>query len=1544
MKKFILSILLGILTGNTHAQDDITLFFLNDGTFKGFYDEEIDSITYSHLDLDSIWHSDAVVQDIWLADSVVRIPIETIDSICHKVPEPVYKSNVIRLDERYLPYIVSVNGMTINFSPYLPDNLRPHQGDVLVYEGTSEIFPVGFAGKVVTEGSSVVCEEAEIPDIYDKFVFFGSYIMQQIPDETVPSYTLRRIKNRTQKKLGNSSHIRGHEDDIDWRSGGFKADDIGIGTIKRAYKIELKKIHTQVGAEISVTPVISIELYWDSYVYSPYLFYKRTVNVNYDNKYLVKYSRDTKPESDAQKSFWNSFWKGVEPSWFDTTYGYMDDPNDDEDTQSLYVIDEEVPLPDCPLLKVGVQLGIFCQPKLEGVVSIGFETSGNIEKTYIYSSRNGSTESETKTSNNEFVLEGSVKGSLWAGLVAGLHVSLGLGKGKRLEGVEEEAKFKIGPYIEGEIKADFADAIADKSVYSLVKDSKVKTGWKLGLDCKFKAKLAGGLINFNWDQLSWSPKNLIDEHNIYFFPKFEAPSYTTDGNSLRCSSIVSRQTFSNKIGFVLLKEDGSEQDRKYLDESYSFMNDDVKYSNDEHPFSMTLTFDNLDFANHRYTIVPCTRLFGFECLGMQMPEEQHTVVLCPNSNHPHLIDMGLPSGTKWLCTNVYANAPKDAGGYYQWGKPYMVHAYTDATYRAPNFTMANYQGSEYDAATVNLGQEYCTPTMSQFLELHDNCSMDYKYSPWGNNVLGVFLKGKNGNNLYLPFSGFKSGVKVNNSSEGWYLSSDAVDNNNKPQRKAVVLKNDDVIWGSADALAYGHSVRPVSSRNDGLVFEQQQLDYEVYVGQRSGQSVTVTNNGSAAASITVAQTIAPFQVDDACLGTFTVNPKERLSVLVFFSPTEEKEYTSALTLSYEIGDACVVSKIPLYGKGIKVNNTQTETFTVNGVSFDMIAVEGGTFWMGAEDGDYEASSVERPRHEVRVDDYAIGQTEVTQQLWETVMGNNPSNWKGADLPVENVSWDECQTFITKLNALTGREFRLPTEAEWEFAARGGKNSNGYKYSGSNDIDAVAWYINNSDGKTHPVAQKAYNELGIYDMSGNVWEWCNDWYDEQYYSVASHDNPTGPSATSFHVRRGGRWDHNSPLCRVSSRNDGLREGESQFDGSGLRLALSDGGGAPIGYLTCPDSNHPHLIDLGLPSGTLWACCNIDTDSPEEFGGYYAWGELEEKDSYTTSNYSLSSAGSMHDLTAEEDVATVTWGSKWRMPTMDEFKEILNHCSWSWEEFNEVIGARITGPNGGTIFLPAASMKDDSQYTAPLGTYGSYWGRTHATSSSYATELVFGIAYYSQNYQLGEFYYEMGPTGTRQTGRSVRAVGTERYIDGNDYTIYITNPSFDDNYYGGWEGTILSGVNPDNNAEHYNKSYNTYQTITGLPAGKYKVGVQGFYRKGSPNKDYELWQSGDTANNNAMIYANSSEGSYSIPFVPASSAALPESIGGKAASVGNGLYIPDNMVAAGAWFAAGYYHNYLEIEVGSDGVLTIGIKKDTTIDSDWTIIDNWTLIRL
>lgn len=229
------------------------------------------------------------------------------------------------------------------------------------------------------------------------------------------------------------------------------------------------------------------------------------------------------------------------------------------------------------------------------------------------------------------------------------------------------------------------------------------------------------------------------------------------------------------------------------------------------------------------------------------------------------------------------------------------------------------------------------------------------------------------------------------------------------------------------------------------------------------------------------------------------------------------------------------------------------SYTINGVTFNMVSVKGGTFQMGAtkEQQNPYYYYDDQPVHSVTLSDYYIGETEVTQGLWTAVMGNNPSKWKGDNLPVECVSWKDCQKFIEKLNQLTGATFRLPTEAEWEYAARGGNKSRGYQYSGSNNLDDVAWYDSNSGGKTHAVKTKQPNELGLYDMSGNVREWCQDWYRD--YSSRAQTNPTGPSSGTRRVFRGGSWSYGARLCRVSSRLRAPRGCRS--DALGLRLSVS-----------------------------------------------------------------------------------------------------------------------------------------------------------------------------------------------------------------------------------------------------------------------------------------------------------------------------------------------------------------------------------------------------
>lgn len=222
---------------------------------------------------------------------------------------------------------------------------------------------------------------------------------------------------------------------------------------------------------------------------------------------------------------------------------------------------------------------------------------------------------------------------------------------------------------------------------------------------------------------------------------------------------------------------------------------------------------------------------------------------------------------------------------------------------------------------------------------------------------------------------------------------------------------------------------------------------------------------------------------------------------------------------------------------------------VKGVEYPMVFVEGGSFMMGSDDSDADA---DERIHTVTLTDYCIGKYEVTQELWEAVMDNNPSYNKGPRKPVENVSWNDIQDFIEHLNELTGKKFRLPSEAQWEFAARGGKKSKGYKYSGENTLRMVSWYAENSLNNSHDVGTKLPNELGICDMSGNVCELCSDYYGD--YIFTSKSDPEGPVSGTYRVCRGGSWYHTAGTCRVSDRNN--RAPGYEGNNLGFRLCLDE----------------------------------------------------------------------------------------------------------------------------------------------------------------------------------------------------------------------------------------------------------------------------------------------------------------------------------------------------------------------------------------------------
>ena len=334
-------------------------------------------------------------------------------------------------------------------------------------------------------------------------------------------------------------------------------------------------------------------------------------------------------------------------------------------------------------------------------------------------------------------------------------------------------------------------------------------------------------------------------------------------------------------------------------------------------------------------------------------------------------------------------------------------------------------------------------------------------------------------------------------------------------------------------------------------------------GTSSTKSVTVTNPPPAevkATSITISPSGTIFiESGKTTTLTATVSPTNATNMSVTWSSLHESIATvnsQGIVTGRSAGTA-TIHAMAADGSGITATKSVTITQPVSAqttrvVEPQLVFVQGGTFTMGgtSEQGS-DAFDREKPTHRVTLSSYYIGKYPVTQKEWISVMGSNPSFFKGDNLPVEMVDWDDVQEFIRKLNAATGKRYRLPTESEWEYAARGGSRSGNYKYSGSNNVNDVAWYWGNSGGKTQPVGTKAGNELGIHDMSGNVYEWCSDWYGG--YTSASKTNPTGPSTGSSRVFRGGNFSSLAALVRVSYRNGGAPD--YRFNGIGFRLACS-----------------------------------------------------------------------------------------------------------------------------------------------------------------------------------------------------------------------------------------------------------------------------------------------------------------------------------------------------------------------------------------------------
>ena len=397
-----------------------------------------------------------------------------------------------------------------------------------------------------------------------------------------------------------------------------------------------------------------------------------------------------------------------------------------------------------------------------------------------------------------------------------------------------------------------------------------------------------------------------------------------------------------------------------------------------------------------------------------------------------------------------------------------------------------------------------------------------------------------------------------------------------------------------------------------------------------------------------------------------------------------------------------------------------KAITIKDITLNMIPVKGGNY---SKIGNFAIMQ----KYIVFVNDFQMSDSEVTQELWEAVMGYNPSYTVGSQLPVENVTWEECQEFLKKLKDITGQDFRLPTEAEWEWAAMGGLQNKGYLFSGSNNCDEVAWNANNSGKMPHPVKTLKPNELGIYDMNGNVYEWTSSEYHED---APPCSEGTVENNHSRHVYRGGDFGCKVEENYVTQR--GYFDARRCSKNIGLRLVIttaSDIQGKEKKDTGKKNKNHVETnrlkaVDLGL--SVKWASMNVGATKPEGTGMYFNWGDVNVPVSSNQSWYSYRlcnrsersltkyntdvAYGSNVDmrtmLLPEDDAATQIMGDTWRTPTIAEINELMEKCKWEWTTLNGVNGHLVTGKNGNSIFLPAAGCLN-YQGVYGLGSDGYYW---------------------------------------------------------------------------------------------------------------------------------------------------------------------------------------------------------------------------------------------
>lgn len=1214
MRRYVITLLLILFAATSFADNEILYIFRHDGSLNGVYSANITDMRYSRVDFDGVVHDDYVMQEIVMGDSILRIPLAEIDSMTYKRPETEYQPDVVRIDERYEQYLIGSEGTTIYFSSDLPSELRFKPGEVLLYEHLTSLMPNGFAARCqsisttrLANGRNAIafeCSEVKAQEVLRRFVFYREYKIVGSEEGSKSKVRLVEIpptQPSLSRSTGSESHaqkraIDGEVDEFTWNTS-LSFDHIWYPLGKDETS---STNHHAANLSLAVKGGVDMKLTFAA---------NFGISVFEENWLFIKAVPDITANIEVVAEAKYEYSHGKDPTKIELI-GYKDM----DGTPVITLAECEVPIPEVPVLSVGLDLGFFVKKTFEAEFKVSAEGKINMSAMCLFYNGDWQFARPVSDPSFEWNVSGELKGQLWGGLCLGVNAGI---TGKLLR---ENISVYAGPAVEGDVKVDFTK----DHVYDAIKDSRFRAGLKVDSKASLDAK------SFNskwvWDQLKTDSKDWYFQRELYIVPQFGTIEYNKHNNTLNVSCDVTRNVIPQKIGFALYDENKQLVAKQMRNEYYSLKS--------LMPDKLRATFEGLDFANHCYRIVPMIN--NLMLLGDRETSES-VWTTCPDHRHPHEIDLGLASGTKWSCMNIGADAPYHAGSYFAWGEPKsnMSKFYSTANWmwkggidsKSGMVDDTYYIGTKYDPATYNMKDGWCLPTYTQMEELTSRTkptTLHGNSSPLGDED-AYALRGPSGQILTIPATGYIDGTTKLLTNYG-YLWMGSIE---KPITTPSVTN-----VGQFGGVSLTGHIEPYMGVNARGVRCQQNYDIEVLpatidFGATGKQGKTVRNA--------------------------TVRNRQKSEIVI------EASIPSAT------GKNCPFS-LP---NGNKI-------YVPAGGSRD-IAVE------------FDASKANANNS--------------TAALRLTSPSTPSFNW----------------TIGMKASAEDNQSMLSPSALSFEGVIVGLKKK-------------LSVTIRNT--QTQPF---------------------------EYYVVLTEANGTKAFNTQkaawkkFTVKPGEQEVFDIVFA---PKNTGSYTADLLFTISGASKTST----IHITGTGLPRTDTSDMIDLGLPSGLLWSSCNLGAAAPEDFGELYAWGCTETQSWFSWPTYKYCN-GSLNTLTkycssaeygkvdnrtileSGDDPAYKFYMGKRRVPSLEEFDELIKYCDTEWATLNDVKGYKFTSrKNGKSIFMPAAGrMTCDNNIRENIE--GDYWANT--VSNQYARFAKFSAEGIQTNVGIG-----------RSNGLSIRPVADKK----------------------------------------------------------------------------------------------------------------------------------------------------------------------------------------